>query len=377
MSKRNAPKIQSAPPAPTTPTTALDAPLKRTRADGTTRRVTVKDVAERAQVQHASVCVVLNGAKSNTHVSPISRQRILQAAEELGYKRNGAVQAMQSGRFDCVALLLSTNEHRSNLPRRLWDGIHDALAAHNISLLMARLPDEKLTDEGVVPKILREWMADGLLVDYTNHIPQQMLKLIRDNQVPAIWINSQQEGDCIYPDDLEAGERLTTHLLTLGHQKAIYLDFTRDQDDANAHYSHGERINGYRAAMEKAGLEPRVEPASAVASEKRPAFLRALLQTEKRPTAVITYGHVENDLIAATAPELGLSVPRDLSLASFLAPEARYAGLAITTCSVPDHEMGREAVQLLRLKIENPSLLLAPRVLKFDLTNGHTSAPLP
>ncbi len=45
----------------------------------------------------------------------------------------------------------------------MWDGIHDELAAHNLHLTMTRLPDERLTDEGVVPKLLREWMADGLL----------------------------------------------------------------------------------------------------------------------------------------------------------------------------------------------------------------------
>jgi DNA-binding LacI/PurR family transcriptional regulator len=90
---------------------------------GKPRRVTVKDVALHAGVQHASVCVVLNGAKSNTHVSEAARQRILVAAEELGYKRNGSMTAARTGRFDCAALLLSTDEFRSNLPQRMWDGI--------------------------------------------------------------------------------------------------------------------------------------------------------------------------------------------------------------------------------------------------------------
>ena len=81
------------------------------------RRITIKDVAEHAGVANAAVSIVLNGAKSgNTGVSEAARHRILAAAEELGYRRNGSMVAARSGKFNAVGLLLSTNGNRSYLP---------------------------------------------------------------------------------------------------------------------------------------------------------------------------------------------------------------------------------------------------------------------
>ena len=249
--------------------------------------VTLLDVAQRAGVSKVSASVTLNGAKSGTVLSEATRERILLAAHELGYKRNGSMASATTGRFGAVALLLSTDEFRSNLPQRMWDGIHDELAAHNMHLTLARLPDEKLTDEGEAPKILREWMADGMLIDYTHRIPHKMLELIRANQMPAIWINSQQDTDCIYPDDREAAVRLTRHLLELGHTRVLYLDVTNDLNDAFGHYSVRERIAGYREVMRDAGLAPRIESETWIPQSQREAFLTAIMREAERPTAMI------------------------------------------------------------------------------------------
>ena len=343
------------------------------------RRVTVKDVAARAGVQHASVCVVLNGAGGNTRVSPDARARIVAAARELGYKRNGAMVAARTGHFGCVALLLSTDAHRSNLPQPLLNGILDELGAHNLHLTIARLPDEQLTG-APSPKTLREWMADGLLVDYTHRIPPPLLEQIRAHQMPAVWLNSHQPSDCVFPDDQSAAALLTRHLIGLGHRRIAYLDFTNDLNDANAHYSMRERMGGYRAAMQEAQLAARVEPSvkfsQGVPMAQRTAFVRALLGEAARPTALIFYGDIELDLVAACAPELRLRVPRDLSLASFLAPGARYPGLELTTCAVPENQMGRVAIEMLRQKIADPTQILAPRPLTFEFHAGQTATPL-
>ena len=331
--------------------------------------VTLKQIARELGVSHQLVSFALNDTGT---VGEETRQRIKDTAERMGYRRNGSAMAMKSGRFGSIALLLSTEEHRSNLPTRLWEGIHDELASVNMTLTMARLPDEKLSDEGVVPKILREWMVDGLLIDYTNHIPERMLELIRRHRVPAIWINSRQENDCVCPDDQEAAQRLTRHLLQLGHTRILYVDLTRAAHDANEHYSFEARIAGYCAAMQAAGLTPRVEPKAWTSFEERLPYVKELLQGTSRPTAIITYGDIEIDFIAATAFDLGLRVPHDLSLASFLPSGARYPGHVLTTCYVPDYSIGRSATQMLRQKIENPLLLLAPQNLEFVFEAGQT-----
>lgn len=337
--------------------------------------VTLKEIAAHAGVSAMTASVVLNGARPGTAVADATRERVLLAADKLGYRRNGSAQAFRTGYFGAVSLLLSTNHNHSGLPQRLWDGIHDELAARDMTLSMARLPDEKLTDEGVVPRMLREWMADGLLIDYTNHIPSRMIELIHKHNLPAVWINAQQESDCVYPDDRAAATRMTRHLLKLGHKRVLYLDFIHVPDDAHEHYSYRDRIVGYQAAMQKAACKPRIEPAVWMPLGERVAHLKALLQGPKRPTAILTYGDLETDLVAAVAAELGLRVPRDLSLASFGAAGARYPGLAMTLCVVPEYEVGQGAVRMLLQKIENPARGLTPQVLQFAFDKGETCAP--
>jgi DNA-binding LacI/PurR family transcriptional regulator len=104
---------------------------------------------------------------------------------------------MRTGSFGCVALLLSTRQFHSALPIGLMEGIHDGLAERNLHLTFARVPDEKLTDEQEVPKFLREWMADGMIVNYTHDFPVRLLTLINEHEMPSIWTNAKLDADCV------------------------------------------------------------------------------------------------------------------------------------------------------------------------------------
>jgi len=130
---------------------------------------TLKVIAEAAGVSIPVVSQVLNS--KGQRFRPETRRRVRQAAERLGYRPNNSARAMATGRLGCAALVLSTQGYRSTLPAELLRGIDEELARHNMHLTIARLPDEKLTREGYVPKILREWLSDGLLINYTSDIP--------------------------------------------------------------------------------------------------------------------------------------------------------------------------------------------------------------
>ncbi len=338
--------------------------------------VTMRDVAARAGVSHTLVsCVLRDKLNGGVSVSEEKRLRILETAREMGYRPNGSAKVFRTGRFGCVTLLLSTHEARSNLPPRMWNGIYDELAARDIHLNIAKLPDEKLTSHHV-PKMLREHMSDGLLIDYTDHIPQQMLDLLRADNLPAVWINAKLDADCAWPDDFGAAKQLTRHVLSLGHRRVLYLDFVHVPGDAHEHYSSAERRAGFETAMREAELEACVEMGQPVPDGEREARCVELLSGAERPTAIISYGDTEIDLLLGATTELGLALGRDIAIASFLPPSRRVLGRALTTCAVPEHEMGRVAAQLLLQKIEAPDVPLAPRALPFDFHAGATVAAL-
>ena len=346
------------------------------------RPVTMKDVAALAGVHQPVVSVVLNGAKSGTHVSDSTRERVVKAAQELGYKRNGMAAQMKTGKFGSVALLLSTQKLFSTLPLATLSGIYEELTRHDLHLSLFQLSDEALTSEFKTPKILREWMADGILVDYTHGIPPQLIETIESHQMPVVWLNTLRDDDCVRPDDYQAGRNAAQHLLNLGHRRLGYINFYNWQDpaaDAINHYSGQARYRGFREVVEAAGLElptlMRREHDIASPTLSRDSVERAQdFLAQHRPTAVAS--DMEAQVVLMAAQRAGLEVPRQLSVVTLGSENALFFGQPITAFQVPEFQVGQSAVQMLIKKIGDPKRKLPTQVIPFLFKPGETCAPV-
>jgi LacI family transcriptional regulator len=148
--------------------------------------VTLKDVAARAGVGHPTASTVLSNSGSGKYVSDETRLRILRVADELGYQPNQSARTMKTGRFGSVAYLLSSETFRTGgTEDSLLHGIYDTLAEHDKHLMLVKLSDDFLTNETVMPRILREWTVDGLLVGLTTDVPPKMIELVRRHHIPC------------------------------------------------------------------------------------------------------------------------------------------------------------------------------------------------
>jgi LacI family transcriptional regulator len=304
---------------------------------GATKRATVKDVAALAGVGHPSVSVVLNGARSGMHVAPATRQRILEAAAELGYQPNTSARAMKTGRFGCVALLTSSEPHRAGVQSPLLQGIYDELGAHDLHLMLARLPDASLLDEAVVPRLLREWMVDGLLIAYNAFVPPVIAEMIQRHRVPSIWLNAEQESDCVRPGDEEGLYNATRHLQNLGHRRIAYVSVARP-----LHYSVAARERGYRRAMEEAGLATQVhEESFEIPLREKYEAVQSWLAPAVRPTAMVFYGGESATLTLHAAAHAGLRVPQDLSLLAVGEARLHCLYAVMDTLLIPFRRSGR------------------------------------
>jgi LacI family transcriptional regulator len=237
-------------------------------------------------------------------------------------------------------------------------------------LNIARLPDETLVNEGFVPKILREWTSDGLLINVQD-IPPQTIELLREYEIPSVWINSKAEADCVHPDDLQAGEIATEHLLKLGHRRIVYLAYD------SSHYSVVDRRRGYEKAMQRVGLQSLSVSISSHPDHRSEciAACAQLLTDSSMPTAVICHASYNALLLLHIATRQGLQVPDDLSIITFGEYAEHVCGPHIATVILPLYEMGRNAVQMLCEKIAEPALQLTPRALPVEVVEGETCAP--
>lgn len=329
--------------------------------------VTQHELARKAGVSQRTVSYVFT---QPDRVAEGTRQRVLDVARDMGFRLNASASAVRSGRFNAIALLLSTERHRSRLFMDTLDGIDDALVDRNYHLTLSRLPDEKLTSSGFMPKALRELMADGLLINYSTAPPIAMARMIEEHQLPSVYLNHIRKHDCVYPDDEAAGREITQRLIGLGHRKIGFINFT-----AEVHYSTIDRRRGYEQAMQEAGYTPMLHVQSLSINDQE-SVLHQWLKQADRPTAVVCYGDALAMRLIHAAARQGLRVPEDISVASFHGVVSEMAGMNITTMKRPDYDIGhRGALQLLS-KIDQPDHDHPPLVLPFTYDHGQTVAPL-
>ena len=110
---------------------------------------------------------------------------------------------------------------------------HHELDKH---LIVGQMDDTQLTTQGQMPKLLRQWAVDGLLVFYTTQFPEQMIDMINNDRIPAVWMNADLTENAVRPDDFDAGFQATQKLIAMGHRESPKIQVTNQdacsyQDD--------------------------------------------------------------------------------------------------------------------------------------------------
>jgi DNA-binding LacI/PurR family transcriptional regulator len=343
-------------------------------------RVTVAEIARQLELGTSTVAHVLNGRGDELRIRAETQERVLQMARELGYRLNSSARAMRTGRFGSVSLIQPSNA--IFLPAGMMLGLIRELHEHDLHLTMSEAPDMALSDAGFLPKVVRELSVDGLLINMAGKMPPTFLNTLQSLGIPAIWINSKQAHDAVYPDDFQAAFDLTRHLLGMGHHHIVYAA-PRLEASTLVHYSEADRRAGYEAAMEKAQQKTQCVAIGAMSHDpeidrvdKRQETARHILEAV-RPSAVIAY-EVETALpLYHAARDLGWRVPQQLSIAMFHSDVERFSGVGFTTMCNMAWNWGSEAARMLIERIEHPQQPLPARPLPPWLDIGRTCAPPP
>ena len=337
--------------------------------------VTLQKIADAVQVDRSAVSRVLNGKGRSIGLSEERIRQIEETARRMNYRPNTAARAVKRGSFGNIALLSGTVKDRSSLHPGLLDRIHDRLAGHNLSLTLAKLPDEKLIEDGVVPRILRESFADGMLINYTHAAPSGMVSLVEELNLPVVWLNTRHEHDCVHPDDFNSVRLATEALLRRGHRRVAFWDLVhRRAAIHHAHYSVSDRLLGYESTMKDAGLASDVVFRDDVgpAEGDRIPIVRDLMQRDDRPTAVITYGF--GTTVAWGVRDAGLNIPGDVTVVALDAVASRSLPIHVVE---PDLDrMADAVVDLLMRRMRDDSHPAEPVVVPFHFHAPPGDTPL-
>lgn len=330
-------------------------------------KVTLKAVAARAGVSYQTVSKVLNG---QLQVSSETHQRILEAAQSLGYRPNQIARNMRAGRSFMIGyswVQTSPDQVNHILDQFLSSMVREAEAAGYHLLPFPFHEGEEQVD--AYRELIATRRVDGFVLTSVDYNDPRIHFLLERGFPFVAFGRSNPELDFPWVDvDGAAGTRQAVeYLLARGHRRIAALAWPESSRVGN------DRLEGYFQAMQAAGVS--LCPHCLLRGEGtfevgREMTLRLLdLPAGERPTALIAL----NDTMAIgamyAARERGLEVGRDLAVIGFDdAPMVQYLYPPLTSIRQPIAQAGRKCVEMLVTLLEGKPLgerhvLLAPRLI--------------
>ncbi|GAB2848274.1 LacI family DNA-binding transcriptional regulator [Streptomyces deserti] len=308
------------------------------------RPPTIRDVAERAGVSKSLVSLVLRGSDQ---VRPEKRDAVLRAVRELGYRPNAAARSLSEQRSRTVGVLL--NDLRNPWFVDLLDGLGSLLHAGGLRMLLADARLNRRTGQDPADPFL-DLRVDGLVVVGTLPDPAALGAVAE--RIPVVLAGAREPVppgvDRVAGDDEQGARLVTEHLIGLGHRRIAHIA---------GYGAVGElRRRSFETTMRAHGLaeEALVEPSDMTEEGGYRTTVR-LLSRPGRPTAVFAVNDIASVGALSAAEELGLRVPRDVSVVGYDNTSiSRLRHLWLTTVDNASHEVGRRAARCLLDRLERP-----------------------
>ena len=305
--------------------------------------VTIKDVARLAEVSTATVSKVMNGS---SRISTETIGRVNKAIEKLNYRPNSIARSLRQNKTRTIGLINNSKSNKNTFVLQLMVGVEEQARKHGFSTFLCNSAASQ-TQENEYLDILLDKQVDGLIF-LNNVVKSRALPDIALGNLPYIFLNqySSQSGfPSVIPDDYQGAFTATEHLTRLGHTRIAFIN-GRLKHEACAH-----RLRGYKDALQQAGLDVDsglIEGQDTWNEEGGYVSAKRLMARQHCPSAIFC----ANDSLAFGAldglKELGLGVPKDMSLIGFdnsLATQQKRPPLS--SIALPFSAMGKLAVDLL------------------------------
>jgi LacI family transcriptional regulator len=298
--------------------------------------VTVKEVAQAAGVSKTTAVCVLNETPS-FNVPEATRVRVRQAAERLGYRRNGLAAALSRGRIHTVGIVLplpladDTPPDEQVYAKEVIVAAARAAARADLRLTLVTLDPAR----PVSARDVADQRVDGLIL--VSIRDDAFARGVYATGFPCVGIGSGYSERHVPLDNAGAGRLAAEHLLGLGHTRLVYWTGSTGGGEGHA------RCAGFVRAAEAA------EASATVLKDDDDLRRLCALPAAERPTGLFTFNDWRACRALRIAREEGLRVPEDLSIIGFDDNIlSQMASPPLTTVHNPLAEQMEAAIDLLR-----------------------------
>lgn len=332
------------------------------------RPPTIRDVAARAGVSYQTVSRVLNESE---RIRPATRDRVLAAIADLGYRPNPAARALVTSRSGTIGVLAM---HGNALygPTMSLNALERAArnAGYGVSTTYLMSTDAAAISDGL--DVLRRRAVEAIVVAAPQaRVFEVLSELSVELPFVALDATAHDPQHSLAVDQRAGAEIAVRHLIDLGHEAIVHLAGPLDWSEAEG------RARGYRSVLVDAGLEARAPMVGDWSAEF--GYRAGLELLEERDFTAVFAG---NDQMALgflhACSELGIAVPGDVSVVGFDdIPDAAHFIPPLTTVRQDFEELGRRAIAILIGELDGTAAMPVPSVPPRLIVRASTGRPHP
>ena len=314
------------------------------------QRVTIAHIADAAGVSVPTVSKVVNG---RSDVAPETRERVERMLREHGYQRPEPARETRAPLLDVVF-----NELESPWAMEIIKGVEEVARENDLGVVLSAQEGPGALGRTWVDAVAARRSAGLILV--VSELSADQIARLTARRIPFVVVDPAGEPATGVPSvgatNWNGGLAATRHLLELGHTRIGMIGGPADMLCSRA------RVDGYRAALETAGLtvDPDLIHWGTFHVEAGFDHGMALLQLAEPPTAIFAGSDLQAFGVYEAARVRGVEIPAQLSVIGFDdLPMARWVGPPLTTIRQPLTEMAATAARLVLGQAEDRRVELA------------------
>jgi LacI family transcriptional regulator len=329
-------------------------------------QVTLKDVSQAVGVSVQTVSQILNPRYRSLY-HPRTREKVMQAAKDLGYRPSAAARAMISRRSHIIGVLVPIIPHGWFFQLDVFEtmlGMNERLAREGY--VTSVIPVKELQSGGSASRAFREQLLDGVVV--IGWVPEEIGHFVEEVAPACIWCdtNVDRPRGCIRRDEFYSGQLAAERVIGRGYRRILWLTY----ESPSSHYSGPDRLRGIEQAAGRHGVPVQVVRCTQSWVDDDPAPWAGLLRPD---TAVLTeHMHFAQSLVNLVQP-MGLAAGRDFGLAACDHSHERAAVFpGVSRVMIDRARIGLEAGEMMLEALASGSLP-ASRVFRGEWYEGSTT----